>query len=220
MRFYNGKPRYPKQGNVPRLVLLVMLPVLLLFGLIGGSILLSSSDDDEASDLAQTNPLAEYGITVLSLSEAYPQGPLGDSTRFERLFLEKGKRKLSAFSGDDIVRVYLVALGAKPEGHKEIEGDMKTPEGQYTINDKNPQSAYHLNLGISYPNEKDVAHAKKLGKKPGGDIKIHGLASEYADIGHAHRYSDWTHGCIAVTNPEIEELFERTPLGTPIEIVP
>ena len=223
MRFHSGRPRYPKRRNVPRIVLLAALPVLLLFGLIGVSTLFSTDDAPPVAgreESAGVKTLADYGIEELAAEQAYPQGPLTASTRFDHLRLEKGKRRLTAFSGDTPVRVYLVALGKQPAGHKEVEGDMRTPEGLYVINDKNPKSAYHLNLGISYPNEADRAHAKTLGKSPGGDIKIHGLAPDFADIGQAHRLTDWTFGCIAVTNEEIEELFARTPVGTPIEIVP
>lgn len=219
MRFHSGRPRYPKRRNVPRIVLLAALPVLLLSVLMGVSALFSSDDEPEGRDQGATT-LAAYGIAELSDAEAYPLGPLTASTRFDHLRLEKGKRRLTAFSGDAAVRVYLVALGKNPMGHKEVEGDMRTPEGLYVIDGKNPRSAYHLNLGISYPNEADRAHATSLGKSPGGDIKIHGLAPEVADIGQAHRLTDWTYGCIAVTNEEIEELFARTPVGTPIEIVP
>lgn len=222
MRLYRGRPRYPKRRNVQKILFLAALPVLLLLGLIGVSTLLSSSpgDDDAPATAKQGMTLAAYGITELSPGEAYPRGPLTSSTRFDHLRLEKAKRRLTAYTGGKAVRVYLVALGADPVGRKEVEGDMRTPEGLYAINDKNPQSAYHLNLGISYPNAADSERAKALGKSPGSDIKIHGLAPEYADIGQAHRLTDWTYGCVAVTNEEIEELFARTPVGTPIEIVP
>lgn len=221
MRFHRGRPRYPKRGNAPRILVMVVAPVLLLFGLMGVSALLSSSSDDDAPPKAgQGGSLAAYGIAELLPEDAYPLGPLAAATRFERLRLEKGKRKLTAYSGGKAVRVYLVSLGAKPVGRKEVEGDMRTPEGVYVIDDKNPRSAYHRNLGISYPNPVDRDRAKALGKSPGGDIKIHGLAPEYADIGQAHRLTDWTYGCVAVTNEEIEEIFARTPVGASIEIVP
>lgn len=220
MRFHSGRPRYPKQRNVPRILVMAALPVLLLVVLLGVSALFSSDDEPAANGGNAAGPLASYGIAELAADEAYPQGALTTSTRFDLLLLEKDKRRLTAFSGGKAVRVYLVALGATPVGHKEVEGDMRTPEGVYAINDKNPKSAYHLNLGISYPDEADRAHAKTLGKSPGGDIKIHGLAPEFADIGQAHRLTDWTYGCVAVTNEEIEELFARTPVGTPIEIKP
>ena len=124
------------------------------------------------------------------------------------------------YSGDKLLKVYRVALGKNPIGHKEFEGDMKTPEGNYIINDKNPHSSYYKNLGISYPNKDDISHAKKIGKSAGGLIKIHGLPNNYSGVGHLHYLNDWTHGCVAVTNEEIDELFENVPVGTPIEIKP
>jgi len=156
----------------------------------------------------------------LATEEAYPQGELPDGLMFEKLFLEKKNRKLTAYAAGKPVRVYLVSLGFEPVGHKEVQGDGKTPEGKYHIDGKNPHSAYYKNLGISYPDDKARKNAQKLGKSPGGDIKIHGLAPSFAEIGEAHLLTDWTHGCIALTNPEMEELYTRTAVGTPIEIVP
>jgi murein L,D-transpeptidase YafK len=160
------------------------------------------------------------GPIELRDSEAYPQGALPAALRFDKLLLEKSSRRLTAFAHGKAVRVYLVALGENPVGHKESEGDKRTPEGRYRIDDKNTRSAYHKNLGISYPNAQDRARAAAAGKKPGGNIKIHGLAPRFAHLGQAHRLTDWTFGCIAVTNPEIEELFARTEMGTPVEIIP
>lgn len=156
----------------------------------------------------------------LSADEAYPQGRLPDELLFDNLLLEKHSRRLMAFFQGKPVRVYLVALGFAPEGSKEHEGDGKTPEGRYYIDNKNPRSAYYKNLGISYPNREDRARAEAAGKSAGGDIKIHGLSPSFAGLGQAHRLTDWTHGCIAVTNEEIDELFLRTPVGTTIQIVP
>ncbi len=164
--------------------------------------------------------VAAMNIEDLPEAEAYPRGSLPDSLKFERLRLEKSARRLTAYAGGKAVRVYLVSLGTNPVGHKEFHGDRKTPEGIYRIDGKNPNSAYYKNLGVSYPGAADRAHAEKLGKSPGGDIKIHGLAPSFAHVGAAHRLADWTHGCIAVTNEEMEELYTRTPVGIPIEIVP
>jgi len=97
-------------------------------------------------------------------------------------------------------------LGRNPVGHKEFEGDKKTPEGIYTINDKNPNSGYYKNLGVSYPNAQDIENAKKLGKPAGGDIKIHGIRNYCGIIGKFQRWADWTYGCIAPTNREMEEI--------------
>ena len=138
----------------------------------------------------------------------------------DHLVVRKAARRLLAYRGYTLVKEYRIALGFAPEGHKEYEGDGKTPEGRYTINDRNPNSSYHLNLGIDYPNDADRAHARTLGKSPGGDIKIHGLPNGRGAIGKAHRLKDWTHGCIAVTNEEIEELYEWVVNGASIDIQP
>lgn len=118
------------------------------------------------------------------------------------------------------LKTYYIALGREPVGKKRFEGDKKTPEGVYYINDKNPHSAYHLNLSISYPNKEDIAYAKKHNRSPGSLIKIHGLKNGLGFIGKFHRIRDWTLGCIAVTNNEIEELYRYIPIGAQIEIRP
>lgn len=156
----------------------------------------------------------------LEAEQAYPAGPLTRGLMFDKLLLEKKQRRLTAFSKGKAVRVYLVALGANPEGPKEFEGDRRTPEGKYIIDGKDAKNHYHKALGVSYPNRMDRERASALAKSPGGNIKIHGLAEKYAGLGQAHRVTDWTFGSIALTNPEIDELFSRTPVGTPIEIVP
>lgn len=207
--------RFPKRRFPLRpLLLFVGLPLLFLALLLTGRSLFFSGGNNEGVREPAGLPME------LHETEAYPGGPLADGLVFDRLLVEKGKRRLTAFALGKAVRVYLVALGANPVGPKEMQGDKRTPEGRYTINDKNPNSAYYKNLGISYPNQADRARARALQKTPGGDIKIHGLAPDFADIGPAHRLMDWTHGCIAVTNEEMEELFTRTSVGTPIEIRP
>lgn len=145
---------------------------------------------------------------------------LPEGTTITRILVEKSTRKMSVFHGDSLLKTYPISLGFSPEGHKAMEGDGKTPEGVYHIDGKNPNSAYFLNLGVSYPNPNDRAHAQEFGKSPGGDIKIHGLPNDLPDIGKAHLLKDWTHGCIAVTNEEIRELYDAVPIGTRIEIRP
>jgi murein L,D-transpeptidase YafK len=132
----------------------------------------------------------------------------------------KKLRKMQVFDGRILLKEYNVSLGKNPIGHKEFEGDFKTPEGVYIIFDKNSNSLYHKNLGISYPNERDIVHAKQQGKSPGGEIKIHGLPNGKENLGKLHLASDWTAGCIAVTSEEIDELYEHTLIGIPIEIFP
>lgn len=138
----------------------------------------------------------------------------------DTIVVEKGKRKLHAYSKGILMKTYRISIGRNPKGDKEFEGDRKTPEGLYYINDKNPNSGYYKNLGISYPNKDDVDHAKVLGKKPGGLIKIHGLKKGRGWIGRLHLLKDWTFGCIALTNTEIDELYAAVKIGTPIEIRP
>ena len=215
MPSFAARPRFPQKRRLPLIIVLLGTLALLLIAVISAQVFFDSSTNASAQ-LARG--MAE-GDTIIT-AEEYPSGHLPQELMFDKLLLEKGKHRLTAYSKGKPVRVYLVALGATPVGHKEYEGDMRTPEGEYTIDDKNPNSAYYKNIGISYPNRADIAHAEKLGKSPGGDIKIHGLAPDFAFVGPAHRVTDWTYGCVAVTNREMEEIYTRTAVGTPITIVP
>lgn len=134
--------------------------------------------------------------------------------------MEKSARQLSIFRGDQKLKTYRVALGRNPVGAKEREGDRKTPEGIYKIDSRKADSDYHLALHISYPSDDDTARAAKQGVSAGCDIEIHGLPNGRGWIGAFHRRTDWTAGCIAVTDEEIEELWRVTPDETPIEIQP
>jgi murein L,D-transpeptidase YafK len=138
----------------------------------------------------------------------------------DRIVIEKAKRKMVLLSHGKVLRVYQVALGRNPVGPKTQRGDMRTPEGQYAIDARNAASLFHRSLHVSYPNTADRAKAKKLGVDPGGDIMIHGLPNGQGQIGKAHLQSDWTWGCIAVTDEEIEEIWRLVPNGTPVEIRP
>lgn len=149
-----------------------------------------------------------------------PEKELPKDTKIDKIVVLKSKRELQAYANGQLLKTYKVSLGAEPNGDKEFEGDKKTPEGIYYINDKNPNSDYYKNLGVSYPNNVDQRQAKKLGKLAGGDIKIHGLKNNSGFIGKFHRWYDWTLGCIAVTNQEIDELYNAVSVGTPIEIKP
>ena len=127
---------------------------------------------------------------------------------------------MSAYSKGKLLKTYPIALGKQPVGHKHFEGDGKTPEGKYRINDRNPNSAYHKNLGVSYPNDADKAYAAAQGKSPGGLIKIHGIKNGWGSIGKKHLQRDWTDGCIAVTDEEIDELYRSVKHNAEIEILP
>lgn len=152
--------------------------------------------------------------------ELVNQPPLPPDTKIDKLIVYKSKREMHAFYQGKPIKIYPISLGKNPIGHKAFEGDMKTPEGIYTINDRNPNSSYHKNLGISYPNDADIAHAKAHGKSAGGAIKIHGIKNGLGDvIGANHLLKDWTHGCIAVTNHEIDELYVAVVNDAVIEIL-
>ena len=107
-----------------------------------------------------------------------------------------------------------------PWGPNGVQGDKKTPEGTYRVDGKNPHSRYYKNLGVSYPNAQDRKNAAALGKSPGGDIKIHGLGPEFRHLGKEQWQYDWTLGCIAVTDEEVDELYDHTDVGAVIEILP
>lgn len=141
-------------------------------------------------------------------------------SKIDRILVEKEKRLMSVFCKQKLLKTYKISLGGNPIGHKVQEGDQKTPEGIYRISAKYPQSQYHRGLYISYPNDQDRKTARKIGLSPGGQILVHGLGKEFGWIGKLHIKSDWTLGCVAVTNEEIEEIFNATVVGTPIEIVP
>lgn len=139
------------------------------------------------------------------------------------IVVKKSDRKMFLLHHNKILRQYSIGLGFSPEGHKKIEGDGKTPEGKYFIDRKNPNSKFHLSLGISYPNAHDKAHAAKLGKSPGGDIFIHGHQDLSARLKRSWKYlfnRDWTAGCIAVTDSEMTEIYTMIDVGTPIFIQP
>ncbi|MFZ2197949.1 MAG: L,D-transpeptidase family protein [Thermodesulfovibrionales bacterium] len=138
----------------------------------------------------------------------------------EKILIEKKERRLTLISKGKVLKTYKIALGGNPNGPKERQGDNKTPEGTYIIDSRNKGSRYHLSLHISYPNEKDKKRAKELGVSPGGDIMIHGIKNGLSWVGDFHTEADWTKGCIAVTDEEIEEIDKLAPNGTIVEIRP
>ncbi len=138
----------------------------------------------------------------------------------DRILVLKKERLLMLISKDKVFKTYKIALGKNPNGPKEREGDNKTPEGTYTIDSRNKDSRYHLSLHISYPNQRDKERARRLGFSPGGSIMIHGIKNGFSWIGDFHRGFDWTNGCIAVTDEEIEEIAALVPNGTTIDIRP
>nr|WP_246030509.1 L,D-transpeptidase family protein [Litoreibacter halocynthiae] len=132
-----------------------------------------------------------------------------------RIRLYKSDRLLVLDGSQGVLSTYPVGLGFSPTGHKQFEGDGRTPEGTYTIDRRNPNSLFHLSIGISYPNEADIAFAKAQGQSPGGDIFIHGGPRWGIDPLNKR---DWTAGCISVTDRQVEEVYAMVRDGTPIEI--
>lgn len=132
-----------------------------------------------------------------------------------RVIVDKGERRMFMMHNDTVLKTYDIELGFAPSGHKQFEGDGKTPEGNYIIDRRNPNSDFHLSLGISYPNEADTTFASTRGKAPGGDIFIHGRPNKKRGVG-----PDWTAGCISVKNREIERIYAMVKNGTPITILP
>jgi murein L,D-transpeptidase YafK len=146
--------------------------------------------------------------------------PLPTGTTIELIVVEKSARRLSIFRDGKRIKIYRIALGRNSVGAKQEEGDMKTPEGIYKIDGRNPQSSFHLALHISYPSDEDDRRASARGVSAGSDIMIHGIRNGRGWIGAFHRWSNWTAGCIALTDEEIEELWRVTTDGTTIEIRP
>ncbi|MEO0358116.1 MAG: L,D-transpeptidase family protein [Pseudomonadota bacterium] len=137
-----------------------------------------------------------------------------DGPQVTHILVFKQARVMALMHNTEILRRFDFELGFSPDGHKAVSGDGRTPEGSYIIDRKNPNSSFHLSIGISYPNQQDIANARALGKSPGGDIFIHGTPS-------LHRGTDdWTWGCIAVTNDEMEDIYAMVNVGTPIRIYP
>jgi len=155
-------------------------------------------------------------LIVLSISAAYA----GSILSADKVLVIKSERKMILLNNGAVIKTYPIMLGQNPVGHKQERGDDRTPEGEYVLRGRNPQSRYHRSIHISYPNKADEEAARKKGVDPGRYIAIHGLPekSEEAEWDYIER--DWTDGCIAVTNEQIEEIWELVKDGTPIVIKP
>jgi murein L,D-transpeptidase YafK len=159
-------------------------------------------------------------VLLIGMLAADNSGAMADSPKADGVVIVKSERVLSLLAHGKVIRTYKVALGGTPVGAKEQQGDHKTPEGHYIIDRRNPQSRFYKSIHISYPNEQDRRKAHESGHSPGGDIMIHGLPNGMGALGAAHRATDWTDGCIAVTDVEMDEIWKLVPDGTPIEIKP
>lgn len=150
----------------------------------------------------------------------WPPERLPADVHADSVLILKRERKLVLLKSGEPIREYHIALGGNPIGKKTHEGDARTPEGTYIIDYRKSDSSFHKALHISYPNGQDLALAKAGGLDPGGLIMIHGLRNGLGFVGRWHRIVDWTNGCVAVTNPEIEEIWTAVPDGTPVLLRP
>ncbi|MEL6521532.1 MAG: L,D-transpeptidase family protein [Pseudomonadota bacterium] len=155
------------------------------------------------------------GAAALAVSGCSSKFQTYDGPEVTRILVYKEQRRMLLMHHDQVLKNYAFDLGFAPVGDKLQEGDGRTPEGMYLIDRRNPNSNFHLSLGINYPNERDLAEALAAGVDPGGDIFIHGQRSFWDRGG-----DDWTWGCIAVTNREMEEIYAMVRDGTPIRIMP
>lgn len=137
----------------------------------------------------------------------------------DRIVVSKTDKMMYLFRGDTLLKSYRISMGSHwDQGHKEREGDERTPEGSYLIDWRNPKSSAYLSLHISYPNADDTERARQSNVSPGGNVMIHGLPNGWGALGTLHRFLDWTDGCVGVTNEEMREIWSLTPNGTPIAI--
>lgn len=155
-------------------------------------------------------------VTLILLSSGTSQAALGKA---DKVLVLKSKRQLMLMRGGRVLKTYRISLGSNPNGHKLRRGDGRTPEGRYIIDGRNPRSRFTLSLHVSYPSAADKASARKRGVHPGGNIMIHGLPNGRT-ANWSERLTDWTAGCIAVSNAQIREIWHAVPDGTPIEIRP
>ena len=178
------------------------------------SLVLGSSDDSTRAK-TKTHPDSLRPAAARAAAPKATPVLVADS-----VVVEKAARRLTLFHRGEPVKVYFVALGRNPVGDKVQRGDLRTPEGLFSIEARNPVSKYYKALRISYPDVRHVSRAAQLGVSAGGDIMIHGLGGQVQKLGAGHRLKDWTEGCIAVTNEEIDEIYRAVPVGSPIEIKP
>ncbi|MDQ6768975.1 MAG: L,D-transpeptidase family protein [Gemmatimonadota bacterium] len=159
-------------------------------------------------------------LAVLVACGSVSESPLPSGVRGDRLLVEKAAHRMGLFRGDSLLKVYRVALSRAPVGDKMQEGDNRVPEGVYRIDRRLEHSRFHRALHVSYPDSAHATRAHALGLAPGGDVMVHGIKNGLGWVGAWQRRLDWTKGCIAVTNAEIDELWRAVPDGAIIEIRP
>lgn len=170
-----------------------------------------------------TKRIRQFSLLLAALLLAVAAGPapaVAAVAPVDRVVVFKSRRLMQLLRGNEVIRSYRIALGRHPVGPKDRSGDCRTPEGCYLLDRRNSASAYHRSIHISYPNALDRAAARSKGVSPGGDVMIHGLPKGFEDLADRHFVRNWTKGCIAVSNAEIDEIWRLVPDGTPIDIHP
>ena len=170
--------------------------------------------------LTHASAAAIAAALALSFASDSTAQALPRALQADRLVVHKADRTLTLYWHGAKLKSYRIALGGQPLGPKSARGDQRTPEGLYTVSRRRKKTDFHAALVLSYPNADDLARAKLAGVSPGGGIEIHGLRDGFGWLGSAHVLFDWTDGCIAVTNVEIDELVRAVPDGTPVEVLP
>jgi murein L,D-transpeptidase YafK len=169
---------------------------------------------------ARRRSLRASGLLALLMVLSIAPARALDSPVADRVVVRKGERKLYLMKGREVLRSYRIALGLSPDGPKLREGDFRTPEGTYELVERNADSDFFLSIRISYPNSSDVSRARSRGQQPGGAIMIHGLPNNPTRSAEYYRRTDWTNGCIAVSNSDMVDIWLMTAVSTPIEILP
>ncbi len=171
--------------------------------------------------------IVAFGVSATALAEApLPSSAIASSgieaglPLADTVIVRKSERRLYLMRSGKVLRSYKVSLGLRPEGHKQFEGDYRTPEGKYRLVRRNPNSEYFLSIQVSYPNDTDIARARSQGVRPGGAIMIHGQPNVPRKSRDYYTQVDWTEGCIALANSDMVEIWLMTPPDTPIEIQP
>ncbi len=170
--------------------------------------------------LIKLTSIAGIALSLSGCQTITPTGPRQPLPEIDHIVVDKGQRTLSVYSNKTQMAQYRISLGKSPVGHKQKEGDHKTPEGTYTICKKNPHDRFFKSLMISYPNKQDTENAARQGCSTGGGIKIHGYEPHLSWVSQNHPLIDATKGCILLTNPEMEQIYNATKVGTKIQINP
>ena len=159
-------------------------------------------------------------LVIILVYYIFPERKLPKGSKVDKILVEKSKRQMYVFSKDLKLKTYTISLGFRPKGKKQFEQDGKTPEGKYFIISKNSNSIAHKSFGISYPNAADKKYAAQKSKSTGGNIMIHGMMNGKGYWGKFHRFIDWTGGCIALTDSEMDDLFRHVDVGCEVVIKP